>query len=186
MGNKCSLPLVSIIFHYFQGQAGKFSQLLPANALLDWLTLTARSSLYTQEASLLFYCIKKPKCQSKKNTRLLFIFIWISKHHANSKAINSVLIHDFKRSLNDLKNNMLRKLLFLLRIWIKPIITLLGRNLLNLPSHLIKCAPWCGKRRSYLHHTFTMFLLWNNEYLTFTYNCVGLFLINIFVLRHQT
>lgn len=106
------------------------------------------------------------------------------KAHANSKAINSVLIQDFKKSLNDLKNNMLRKL-FLLRIRIKPIITLLGRNLLNLPSHLIKCGPWCGKRRSFLHHTFTMFLLWNNEYLMFTYNCVGLFLINIFVLRHQ-
>lgn len=193
MGNKCSLPLVSIIFHYFQGQAGNFSQLLPTNALLDWLTLTARSSPYAQEASLLFYCIKKSKCQSKKNTRLLFIFIWISKYHANSKAINSVLIQD----LNDLKNDMLRKLLFLLRIWIKLVITLLGRNLLNLPSHLIKC----GKRKSLLHHTFTTFLLWNNEYLsftipspfllwdneyvTFTYNCVGLFLINIFVLKNQ-
>lgn len=185
MGNKCSLPLVSIIFHYFQGQAGKFSQLLPANALLNWLTLTARSSLYTREASLLFYCIKKPKCKSKKNTSLLFIFIWISKHHVNSKAINSVLIQDFKRSLNDLKIICWGNCYSYWESEYNLFITLVGRSLLNLPSHLIKCAPRCGKRKSFLHHTFTMFLLWNNEYLMFTYNCVGLFLINIFVLKNQ-
>ena len=155
MGNKCSLPLVSIIFHYFQGQAGNFSQLLPTNTLLDWLTLTARSSPYAQEASLLFYCIKKSKFQSKKNTRLLFIFIWISKYHANSKAINSVLIQDFKRSLNDLKNNMLRKLLFLLRIQIKPIITLLGRkSKSSFPPDKVCSLVWQKKifPSPYFHH----------------------------------
>lgn len=125
---------------------------------IDWL-LQLEALLTPRRQACFFIVLKKSKCQSKKNTGLLFIFIWISKHHANSKAINLVVIWDFKKSFNDLKNNMLRKLLFLLRSRIKPIIILLGRNLLNLPSH----APWHCKRKSFLHHYFTISTVeWRN------------------------